>query len=148
MGHKKDKPCMINVAQHLQELWKGMGKILETENWPDVSRKLKSLLHLIQAYAGLISSQAERQLNLIRTTVPARSIQTASNVTLVSPLQFQSKLPSSLVTLNMKLYALDVYVPVDVNSYMEGFETWRRFALPYSNIVILALWFAMFLCCC
>ena len=126
-----------------------MGKILETENWPNVSRKLKSLSHLIQAYAGHTSSQAERQLNKIRTAVPARSVQTASNVTLVSPLQFQTKLPSSLVTLNMKLRVLDVYVPVDVNSYMEGFETWRsKFALLYSSIVILALWFAVFLCCC
>jgi hypothetical protein len=32
MGHKKDKPCTINVVQHLQELWIGMGKLLETEN--------------------------------------------------------------------------------------------------------------------
>ncbi len=123
MGHKKDKPCMISVVQHLQELWIRMGKILETENWPDVSRKLKNLSHLFQAYAGRISSQADRQLNLFRTAVPARSVQTASNVTLVSPLQFQAKLPVVLVTLNLKLQALDVYVPVDVNSYMKGFET-------------------------
>ena len=65
-----------------------MGKNLDIENWLDVSRKLKNLSYLIQAYAGRIPSQAERQLNLIRTTVPARSVQTASNVTLVSPLQF------------------------------------------------------------
>ncbi len=47
MGHKKDKSCLISVVQHLQELWIGMGKILETKKWPHVSRKLKSLSHLI-----------------------------------------------------------------------------------------------------
>ena len=75
-----------------------MGKILETENWPEVSRKLKNLSYLIQVYVGRISSQAERQLNLIRTALPARSVETASNVTIVSPLQFLAKLPYFLST--------------------------------------------------
>ena len=95
-----------------------------------MSRKLKYLSTLIQAYAGRISSQVERQLSPILAVVPARGVETASNVTIVSPLELQAKLPSVLVTLNVKLQALDVYVPVDVNSYMDGFELWQRIALP------------------
>ncbi len=103
-----------------------------------MSRKLKHLSHLTQAYAGRISSQAERQLNLISSVIPARTIESASNVTLVSPLPFHAKLPSILVPLNMKLQDLDVYVPVDVNPYMEGFEYWQRFALVDTHVVIVA----------
>jgi hypothetical protein len=58
-----------------------------------VSRKLKNLSNLIQAYAGRISSQAERKLSLIRALVPARGVETASNVTIVSPLELQASYP-------------------------------------------------------
>jgi hypothetical protein len=55
----------------------------------------------------------------------------------VSPLPFHAKLPSILVPLNMKLQDLDVYVPVDVNPYMEGSEYWQRFDLV--DILLLLL---------
>jgi hypothetical protein len=123
-----------------------MGKIIKKENWSDVSRKLKHLSHFIQSSAGRISSQAERQRNVISAAIPARTIETASIVTIVSPLPFQAKLPSIQVPLNMKLQDVDVYVPLDVNPYMEGFEYWQRFVLVNTHVVIVAWIINLSLC--
>ncbi len=76
-------------------------------------------------------------MNLISLVIPARTIETASNVTIVSPLPFHAKLPSILVPLNIKLQDLDVYVPVDVNPYMEGSEYWQRFDLVDMLLLLL-----------
>ena len=59
--------------------------------------------------------------------VPARNVETASNVTIVFALPFHGKLPSNMVYLNIKLQDLDVYVPMDVNHCIEGVEPWQRF---------------------
>ena len=104
-----------------------------------MSRKQKHLSHLIQVYAGRISSQVEQQRSLISTVTPARSVETASNVTIVPPLPFHAKLPFNLFTLNMRLQDLDVCVLVDMNIYMEGSESLQRFVLVHTHVVIVAL---------
>ncbi len=58
---------------------------------------------------------------------PARTVETASNVSIVEPLALNATLPSNLHTLNRKLQDLDVYVPVDLNLCMDGFAGWQRF---------------------
>ena len=77
-------------------------------------------------------------MNLISSVISARTIETASNVTIMSPLPFHAKFPSILVPLTMKLQDLDVYVPVDANPYMEGSEYWQRFVLVDTRVVIVA----------
>jgi hypothetical protein len=126
LGHKADKPCMITVVQHLQDLWIGMGKVIDNENWSVASPKIKILSNLIQAYARRTSSQAERQLNLISQENPARNVEKASNVGIVEILPLNATLPANLCTLDRELQDRDVYVPMDVNTFMKGFSGWLR----------------------
>jgi hypothetical protein len=126
MGHKTDRPCLISVVQHLQEVWIGMGKVLTKGNWPEVSVKLKNLSNSIQKYVERISSQAEMQLQLINQEEPARTVETASNVSVVESLPLISFLPSALYSLNERLLNLDVYERVDVNTFMTSLIGWQR----------------------
>jgi len=126
LGHKADMPCMLTFVQHLQDLWIGFGKLTEKDNWPVVSLKIKHLSSLIQSYASRISSQAERQSNLANAEEPARSVETASFISIVDPLPHSATLPPSLILLNRKLQDLDVYVPMDAITFMDGFSGWQR----------------------
>jgi phage baseplate assembly protein gpV len=49
------------MVQHLQDLWIGMGKVIDNENLSVVSPKIKNLSNLVQAYARRTSSQVEWQ---------------------------------------------------------------------------------------
>jgi len=103
MGHKADLPCLVTVVQHLQDVWIGMGKVITKGNWPVVSPKLKNLANSIQKYAQRISNQAERQMQLINRDEPARTVETASNVSVIEALPLYSFLPSSLYHLNQSI---------------------------------------------
>ena len=131
LGHKADRPCMTTVVQHLHDLWIGMGTVLKKGNWPEFSIKIKHLSHLIQKYAQRITSQAERQMNLISTAQPARTIETASNVAVIEPLPFHANLNHNLYNLNMALMDQDVYVRIDVNKFMKTFLVWQRRVCQY-----------------
>ena len=85
-GHKLDKPDLKVTVRHLQELWIRMGQILTKGNWHDVSLPIKHLSLLIQKYAELMCSQAERQLGLINKEQPARNVETTSHVSTFDPL--------------------------------------------------------------
>ncbi len=51
LGHKVDRPCLLNVVQNLQELWIGMGYLIaKYENWIVFSPKLQILSNAIQGY--------------------------------------------------------------------------------------------------
>jgi hypothetical protein len=127
LGHRADRPCLLTVAQNLQELWIGMGSLLEKdENWIVFSPKLKILANAIQAYVKRVSSQADRQLSLISLDEPARNVQTASNVTMVEVLPFHLVLPANLRVLNKELQDSEVYVRMDVNPFMDTFSKWQR----------------------
>jgi len=93
LGHKADKPCLMTTAQHRQELWFGMGKVLTEENWPVVAVKIKHLSLLIQNYARRISSQAVRQARLFNTEQPARSVEKAAHVAVIPSLLLRLALP-------------------------------------------------------
>jgi hypothetical protein len=129
LGHKADRPCFLTVVQNLQELWFGMGYLLEKDdNWKLFSPKLKTLSNAIQGYAKRVSSQAERQLNLITLDEPVRNVQTASNVAVVEVLPFHGVLPTNMRVLNKELQDNEVYVPMDVNPFMAGLSKWQRYA--------------------
>jgi hypothetical protein len=126
LGHKADKPCLMTTAQHRQELWFGMGKVLTEENWPVVAVKIKHLSLLIQNYARRISSQVVRQARLFNTEQSARSVENAANVAVIPSLLLRLTLPDELFQLNMKLMHLDGYMRLEVNTFMEGLVAWQR----------------------
>ncbi len=105
-----------------------MGKVLTKGNWPEVSLKIKHLSMLIQKYVERITSQAARELVLNNPEQPARSVDTASNVSVIMPLPLRVVLPPALYHMNIKLLDMSVYVRLDVNSYMEGLVAWQRYA--------------------
>ncbi len=89
LGHKAHRPCFLTVVQNLQELWFGMVYLLEKDDdWKLLAPKLKTLSNAVQGYAKRVSSQAERQLNLITRDEPVRNVQTASNVADVEVFHF------------------------------------------------------------
>ena len=105
-----------------------MGYLLEKDdNWKLFSPKLKTLSNAIQGYAKRVSSQAERQLNLITLDEPVRNVQTASNVAVVEVLPFHVVLPTNMRVLNKELQDNEVYVSMDVNPFMEGLSKWPRY---------------------
>jgi len=129
LGHKADRPCLLNVAQNLQKLWIGMGSLLEkNENWIVFSTKLKVLVNAIQGYVKRVSRQVESQLSLITLNEPARNVETAFYVILVEVMPFYLVLPANLLVLNKELQDNEVYVRMDVNPFMEGFSKWQRCA--------------------
>jgi hypothetical protein len=118
---------MLTVVQHLQDLWIGFGKLTEKDNWPVVSLKIKHLSSRIQSYASRISSHAERQSNLTNVEEHARNVETAPFISIVEPLPHSATLPPiNLIPLNRKLQDLDVYVPMDAITFMDGFSGWQR----------------------
>ena len=80
----------------------------------------KTLSDLIQKYALRIDNQAKRQTRLIITEVTARTMETSSNVCIIEPLPFNATLPPRLYNINKKLMDLNVYVPIDVSSFIIG----------------------------
>jgi len=112
LGHKADRPCMTTMVKHLQELWIGMEKKLKKENWPEVSSKIKHLSDLIMKYANIITSQADRHIDLINNEQPARTLETASNVAVIEPLPLSATLSCHLLTLNMTIMDQEVYVRI------------------------------------
>jgi hypothetical protein len=49
MGHKADRPCLIIVVKHLQEVWIGMGKVLTKGiNWFNTIHSLWCAICLVQ----------------------------------------------------------------------------------------------------
>ncbi len=95
---------MLTVVQHLQDLWLGMEKTLKLGvNWPAVSLKIELFPELIQKYAQRIESQAERQMRLISTQVPARTVETASNVCIIEPLRMSATFTSNTAAAYMLL---------------------------------------------
>ncbi len=100
--------------------------MVKKENWPGMPVKIKHLSNLIQKYALRISSHVERHMALINTEEPARTVETASHVQAVESLPFNRLLPRQLYPLNLKLLEMDVYVPIDVNTFMESLLTWQR----------------------
>jgi hypothetical protein len=113
---------MLTLVQHFQDLWIGMGRFIDKDNWSIVSPMLKNMSNLIQAYVWRTSTKVERQLNLISQEIPARNVEKALNVAIVEILPLNATLHSNLCTLNTELRDRDVYVPMDVNAFMKGFS--------------------------
>ena len=57
-----------------------------------------------------------------------RNVQTASNVAVVEVLPFHAVLPTNMRVLNKELQDSEVYVPMDVNPFMDGLNKWQRYA--------------------
>ncbi len=54
-------------------------------------------------------------------------METASNVAVIEVLPLSAILSDNLRVLNRELQDLEVYVPMDVNPFMEGFSGWQRY---------------------
>jgi hypothetical protein len=103
-----------------------MGNVKTKENWPSVSLKITNLLLVIQTCYQRISSQAERQINLISSAQPARTLENASNVATINPLQLSKDICDLLITLNIAMMDRDVYIRMDLNPFMVTFLIWQR----------------------
>ena len=62
---------------------------------------------------------------LINTEEPARTVETASHVQVVDSLPINRLIPRQLYPLNLKLLEMDVYVSIDVNTFIESLLTWQ-----------------------
>jgi hypothetical protein len=128
LGHKADKPSVTTIVQHLQNLWIGMGIVKIKGTWPSIFLKITNLSLQIQKYYQRFYSQAERQLNLISSAQPARTLENASNVANIEPLPLSKNMCDHLITMNIAMMDKDVYIRMYLNPFVDGFLRWQRCA--------------------
>jgi hypothetical protein len=119
-----------------------MGNVKTKGNWPSVSLKITNLSLVIQKYYQRISSQAERQINLISSAQPARTLENASNVETIEPLPLSKDMCDVLITLNIAMMGKDFYIRMDLNPFLDGFPRWQRCAcqlVDLSRMLLLLL---------
>ena len=99
----------------------------KTGNWPSVLGQLEDLHRSVDRYYARLFQQLARQTSVHQAVEPMRTASEAIACKTIEKHPTSLTCPKDMRALNSRLLASDNYVPIDVNSFMEGLQPHARY---------------------